>query len=91
MLELWTYYVTSVRNALLAPPAKLLNNAGKIIITFTAHLPNGYAYLQPNLAFISPLNNSGSYEFHQLKIERGSTATPWTPAPEDVGVVVQSA
>ncbi len=26
-----------------------------------------------------------------LKVEKGSVATPWTPAPEDVGVVVQSA
>jgi hypothetical protein len=26
-----------------------------------------------------------------IKLEKGSVATPWTPAPEDVGAVVQSA
>lgn len=34
-------------------------------------------------------DNSGYAE--KVKIEQSTTATPWTPAPEDVGVVVQSA
>ena len=29
-------------------------------------------------------SSTGVYEFKDIKIEKGSTATPWTPAPEDL-------
>lgn len=70
----------------LLSPSKFLDNDGKIIVTFTAHLPNGYSFLRPNLAFTQPYIGTESYEFRRFKIERGTIATPWTPAPEDVGV-----
>ena len=32
--------------------------------------------------FIDKMNDKAK----ELKLEKGTTATPWTPAPEDVGV-----
>lgn len=86
MLETNSFNAIGFRTGLLAPVAKSSDNAGKLIITFTAHFPDGYAYLQPNLAFALLQNNANSYEFRHFKIETGITATPWTPAPEDVGI-----
>lgn len=82
MLELWSFNVAGNRNGLLAP-VQATNNDGKISITFTANLPDGYAYFMPNLAFVSPINDAGSYEFRQFKVEKGSVATPWSPAPSE--------
>lgn len=64
-------------------PTKTINKDSKISITFTAHLPDGYAYIRPDLAFASTLTGAGSYEFRRFKIEKGSVVTPWSPAPSD--------
>lgn len=59
-----------------------------------------------NFVFTETYNGSGGWIMHtpiagikagdvvvieDLKFETGSVATPWTPAPEDAGAVVQSA
>ena len=49
--------------------------------TFTWNNPSGTYYLRVNT--YRP-DNSGYVE--NVKIEQGDTSTPWTPAPEDVGV-----
>lgn len=82
-LETFCFTASGNRDGTLAPD-KRTDNDGKIIITFTAHLPDGYAYFMPNLAFAHLLTSAGSYEFRRFKIERGNKATDWTPAPEDI-------
>ena len=47
--------------------------------TFTWNSPSGTYYLRINTY---KLDNSGYAE--NVKLEQGDTATPWTPAPEDV-------
>lgn len=51
---------------------------------FTWYYPSGTYNLRVNSYKV---DNSGYVE--NVKIEQGTTATPWTPAPEDVGVVTQ--
>ncbi|MEZ7280413.1 phage head spike fiber domain-containing protein [Limosilactobacillus fermentum] len=46
-------------------------------------------YLRPRLERSN--NNTSTLQIAGIKLEKGSVATPWTPAPEDVGAVVQSA
>lgn len=36
-------------------------------------------------SFTSSQTDNSSVSFNELKLEKGSIATPWTPAPEDVG------
>ena len=82
MLELWSFNVAGNRNSVLAP-VQATNKDGKISITFTANLPDGYAYLRPNLALVTPITSVAGYEFRQFKVEKGSVATPWSPAPSE--------
>ena len=63
--------------------AQKADKDGKIIITFTANLPKGYAYFRPDIAFSQSLTSAGSYEYRRFKFAEGSVATDWTPAPED--------
>lgn len=86
MLEIWYNDAGSNRIGIGSQTRPTISNDGIVSVTFTAHLPDDYAYLEPNLAFTSPITSPGSYEFCQCKIEKGSVATPWTPAPEDVGI-----
>lgn len=83
MLEAFNFTAAGAGNGLLAPKAYASDDV-KMIVTFTAKLPEGYAYFRPDLAFTNPLTSPGSYEYRQFKVEQGSVATPWTPAPEDV-------
>lgn len=83
MLE--TYFFTAAGARAWTPALnKVADKDGKITITFTPNLPEGYAYFRPDLAFNSNLTGAGSYEFRRFKIERGNKATDWSPAPEDV-------
>lgn len=41
-------------------------------------------YLRPRLE--QDARNTNTLQIAGIKVERGSVATPWTPAPEDVGV-----
>lgn len=51
------------------------------VVKSAATLPSGTSQ---NTYFIGMNNNVGvSYQFKNLKIEKGNTATDWTPAPED--------
>lgn len=72
--DMWVVNLTSAQKA---------DKDRKIIITFTANLPNGYAYFRPDIAFYQDLTSAGSYEYRRLKLEQGPIATDWTPAPED--------
>ncbi|WP_097557987.1 hypothetical protein, partial [Lactiplantibacillus plantarum] len=80
-LEPFYYTAAGARTGLLAPK-KGADNDGKIIITFTANLPNDYAYFMPNLAFAQI--GAGSYEFRRFKLEKGSVATGWSPNPSEI-------
>ena len=66
---------------------KIANSSYKIISTYT--FPKGYAN-RVRLFDIFYLDSAfdlstGTYlKFGRLKLEQGTTATPWTPAPEDV-------
>lgn len=82
MLETFNFTAAGARNGLLIPHAYTSDDT-KIIVTFTAKLPENYAYFQPNLAFSNSLTSAGSYEYRRFKFEEGSVATDWTPAPED--------
>lgn len=82
MLETYNFTAAGARNGLLIPHVSTSDDT-KIIVTFTAKLPENYAYFQPNLAFSNSLTSAGSYEYRRFKFEEGSVATDWTPAPED--------
>ena len=71
----------------------LVNNQQSIIIsantmphTFTWNYPTGTRELRVN-AYHKGAGNTIYAE--KIKIERGSTATPWTPAPEDTITAIQ--
>nr|WP_262352986.1 hypothetical protein [Lactiplantibacillus plantarum] len=83
MLETFCYN-TADKNIGMLIPSQVTDKDGKIIITFTANLPDGYAYLKPDIAFTSQLASAGSYEFRRLKIERGNKATDWCPNPTEI-------
>lgn len=82
MLETFNFTAAGARNGLLTPHAYVSDDT-KIIITFTAKLPENYAYFQPDLAFSQKLTSAGSYEYRRFKLEKGSVATDWCPNPED--------
>ena len=82
MLEPYCFTAKGARLSLLAPQ-KIADNDKKISITFTANLPEGYAYFAPDLSFDRLSSANGSYEFRRFKIEKGSVATDWCPNPED--------
>ncbi|MFW2884578.1 hypothetical protein ACN50C_09150 [Levilactobacillus brevis] len=82
MLETFNFTAAGARNGLLTPHTYTSDDT-KIIVTFTAKLPENYSYFQPNLAFSNSLTSAGSYEYRRFKFEKGSVATDWTPAPED--------
>lgn len=83
MLELFSYKASGAAVATIAYKSYASDDK-KIVVTFTAKLPEGHAYLKPNLAFNGDLTSAKSYEYRRFKIEVGSIATPWTPAPEDI-------
>lgn len=86
MLELLNYTAAGARNGNLTSHA-FASDDTKIIVTFTAKLPEGYAYFRPDLAFTSRLTGAGSYEYRRFKLETGTMATDWSPAPEDQATV----
>ncbi|MEJ1301882.1 gp58-like family protein [Lactiplantibacillus plantarum] len=60
---------------------------GKLTITFTADLPDGYGYFAPDLAFLTTTTGAESYEYRRFKIEKGSLATDWCPNPSETATV----
>lgn len=69
---------------------KLFNSSYKVISTYT--WPDKGTANRVRLFDTNNLDgafdlSTGTYlKFGKLKLEKGATATPWTPAPEDVGV-----
>lgn len=59
-------------------------NWQRVSITFTV---NSDGYIKPRMERTN--NNKNVLEVCGFKLERGSVATPWTPAPEDVATVTQ--
>ena len=57
-------------------------------ISFTSKIPSGVSYVTPHVV---KLSDNFVCTAKEEKLEQGDIATPWTPAPEDVGIVVQSA
>lgn len=51
--------------------------------TFTTVAPENVAYMNVYMVFNNP-PDSQTAVFNSEKLEQGTTATPWTPAPEDV-------
>ena len=51
MLETYCFTSDGSRNGLLTQTRPVISNDGIVSVTFTAHLPEGYSYFQPNLAF----------------------------------------
>ncbi|WP_342435248.1 phage tail protein [Lactiplantibacillus plantarum] len=86
MLEAFNFTAAGARNGLLTPHAYASDDT-KIVVTFTAKLPEGYAYFAPNLAFTNSLTSLGSYEYRQFKIEKGSLATDWCLNPTETATV----
>ncbi|UQN21485.1 collagen-like protein [Lactiplantibacillus plantarum] len=83
MLEAFSFTAAGAVIGLLAPKAYASNDT-KLIVTFTAKLPEGYGYFMPDLAFSSVLTNAGSYEFRRFKIELGNKATDWCLNPSEI-------
>lgn len=52
-------------------------------LVFTAPESDGYNLLGIQLAWTNG-EDTGSYAWSMAKVETGTLATPWTPAPEDV-------
>lgn len=52
-------------------------------------VPNGASFIIPSYAHVSQVvyGEDHSISWSQEKLELGTIATPWTPAPEDIGVV----
>lgn len=77
-----TMYVSSlVPNATHNKPTLIKDKWVKVFSTFNYSAENtthAHIYFSKNL----PSNNS--IEFRNFKLEKGNTATDWTPAPEDV-------
>ncbi|WP_249646383.1 phage tail protein [Lactiplantibacillus plantarum] len=86
MLETYNFTAAGARNGLLTPHAYASDDT-KIVVTFTAKLPAGYAYFEPNLAFTNALTSVGSYEYRRFKIEKGSLATDWCLNPTETATV----
>lgn len=61
----------------------------EIPVKLTGTVGNASATDSPNMLF--GLTGSGSIEYIAPKLERGTKATDWTPAPEDVDASVNSA
>ncbi len=61
------------------------SSSGKITLTVT--VPANEHYLAPNLNFSNGSQTGGSVDWRCFKSERGSIATPWTPAPSDMATV----
>lgn len=56
-------------------------------VTFTVeerHLERGNKFFYRLSRSINP--NTSEVEYRSIKLEKGSQATPWTPAPEDLGL-----
>lgn len=83
MLEAFSFTAAGAVIGLLAPKAYASNDT-KLIVTFTAKLPEGYGYFMPDLAFSSVLTSAGSYEFRRFKIELGNKATDWCLNPSEI-------
>ncbi|MCT3295513.1 collagen-like protein [Lactiplantibacillus pentosus] len=83
MLELFAFTADGNRNNSLGP-TKVTDKDGKIIITFTANIPENSAYFMPDLAFTSSSASVESYEFRRFKVEKGSLATDWCPNPSEI-------
>lgn len=67
--------------------SKLVNldeNWQRVSITFTV---NSDGYIKPRMERTN--NNKNVLEVCGFKLEHGSVATPWTPAPEDMATVTQ--
>ena len=54
--------------------------------TFTIPVWATGAYFSLQIFNNNSLNNGDLFRFKNMKLEKGKIATPWTPAPEDVGV-----
>ena len=68
----------------------LITDAGNAKVAFTAPESDEYALIGIQLAWTNG-EDTGSYAWSMAKVSSGTIATPWTPAPEDTGAVVQSA
>ena len=87
MLESYCCNADGSRIGLLSQTRPSIGNDGKLSLTFTAHLPEGYAYFMPNLAFNVPTTGAGSYEYRRFKIEKGNLATDWCLNPTETATV----
>ena len=74
-------YVNSlISNATHNKPTLIKDKWVKVFSTFNYSAENTtYAYI-----YIGNIPSSNSIEFRNFKLEKGNTATDWTPAPEDI-------
>lgn len=61
----------------------IITRLGRTSITFNAPDKNDGKTIILQLAWTNG-DVSGSYAWRQAKAEKGSSASPWTPAPEDI-------
>ena len=67
-------------------------NSGWTRISALVNIASFSTTVSGKLRFESDTQLTDGYvQFAGIKLEKGSIATPWTPAPEDTGAVVQSA
>lgn len=74
---------TSFFGAWYSPDYSHNNDSGSGRISYTFVVPKSITSVGGNRGYIQ-FNGSGTGTLSHLKLEKGSVATPWTPAPEDV-------
>ena len=68
--------------------AYMLSGKGKFVNTFV--LPEGATPTYPDVLYFYIQINSGNVKLFNFKLERGTVATDWTPAPEDTDEQIAS-
>lgn len=61
------------------------NDSGSGRVSYTFVVPKNITSIDESEGYIE-FSGSGTGTVSHLKLEKGSVATPWTPAPEDVGI-----
>ncbi|WP_162200505.1 methyl-accepting chemotaxis protein [Limosilactobacillus equigenerosi] len=83
-IQVWTGTETGRKSPIVASKYSG-GSSGKITLTVT--VPANEHYLAPNLNFSNGNQTGASVEWRCFKSERGSIATPYTPAPSDIATV----
>jgi hypothetical protein len=81
----WEIKITADSPSWFGPVHYLTNDSGSGRLYSTFVVPKNITGIEEGWGYIV-LTDSGTGTVSHFKLEKGSIATPWTPAPEDVGV-----